>query len=163
MRCPHEKGGSTEVSRTVRNSISVRHNCEMAHRLYRTSGLCEQIHGHSWDVHLRIYGEVNSNGMLAGINFTDLKREFRRFLDTNYDHRVLLNSEDPWAQRMELVYGSPTHLPGLQTMDGDPTTENFAAVIGGWYKHTAGHLVDGIDVTVWETSVNRADWAWRSW
>jgi len=63
---------------------------------------------------------------------------FRQYLDTEYDHRLLLNREDPWAQPFDLydvVANDPVNgktLPGLQPCDGDPTTENIARWIADW-------------------------------
>jgi len=129
-------------------SIRVKHNVEMAHRLTETVGKCERIHGHSWDVILEIGGDVDQSGKLGGLEFGAVKNIFRSYLDANFDHSLLLNSEDNWARY---------ELPGLQTMEGDPTTENFAKVIGKWARSEMG-LSYQYRVIVWETRVNCATW-----
>jgi 6-pyruvoyltetrahydropterin/6-carboxytetrahydropterin synthase len=153
-------------------SIAVKHNIEVAHRLFELPGKCEQIHGHSMWVTMELHGDVNSKGILAGIEYGDLKKMFRQHLDETYDHRLLLNASDPFARPIfmvdEHVEGtfSPdavpqVFLPGLQATVGDPTTENIAEwiatvmreeiVLAGWHENLIA-----LDVTVWETSVNMA-------
>lgn len=158
---------------TITKSISVRHNVEMAHRLFLTGGKCAQIHGHNWDVTLSLTGEVDSRGLLAGINFTDLKKLFRDYLDNTYDHRLLLNPVDPFAGPIvhsfehDLIAahvdtGKLDSLPGVQTMPGggDPTTENFAFVIGEWAINSLSGEFTQIKTYVRETATNHAEWRW---
>jgi 6-pyruvoyl-tetrahydropterin synthase len=114
-------------------------------------------------VDLTLYGEVNDEGFLAGLEFAELKQEFRAHLDTHYDHRLLLNKTDPFASLIHLD-GSPegewTSLPGLVKVNGDPTTENIAKWIGDWALGGYGWL-EGIDVKVDETAVNSSTYRWR--
>lgn len=156
------------------SSIAVKHNIEVAHRLYELPGKCEQIHGHSMWVTMELFGDVNSKGILGGIEYGDLKKLFRGYLDTEYDHRLLLNMSDPFSQPLfmiedterglhgrQVLTDKQIFLPGLQTTVGDPTTENLAKWISQAMLQelvNAGMVsyLDGIDVTVWETSVNMA-------
>lgn len=137
-------------------SIKVKHNVEMAHRLFLTPGKCEAIHGHSWWIDLQLFGYTDEKGILAGLNFSTVKEVFRGYLDTNFDHRLLLNHNDPWAQPIWSVPDNDkVTLPGLATFAGDPTTENFAWEIGVWANQTF-NLPTVVDV--WETRVNNAQW-----
>lgn len=135
--------------------IEVRHNIEVAHRLYQTPGKCENIHGHSMWVTLKLCGAVDKNGILEGLNFADVKRKFRGFLDEAFDHHLLLNEEDPWARSFDAAGQKVGQLPGLMITPGDPTTENLARWIGEW----AGNEFR-LDVTVHvrETHVNAAEY-----
>jgi 6-pyruvoyltetrahydropterin/6-carboxytetrahydropterin synthase len=143
-------------------TIKVKHNVEMAHRLYETPGKCQNIHGHSWWVELELGGEVDNHGLLETLDFGMIKKHFRKWLDTQYDHRVLLNARDPWSQVIGYVYDVDGNveklaLPGRAVFNGDPTTENFATEIGSWAK---GFFACPLtNVTVWETSVNCATWS----
>lgn len=158
--------------------IILRHNMEIAHRLYDLKGKCEQIHGHSMWVELSIFGTINKGGILVNdqeteFEFGAVKRAFREHLDSTYDHRLLLNKVDPWAgpimwldqgqikalpegamgiapeQQVEQVF-----LPGLSTTDGDPTTENLAQWISLWASHEFEAVTR---VRVQETAVNAAE------
>ena len=134
-------------------TIKVRHNCEMAHRLTETPGKCEQIHGHSWWVELEIGGDIDSAGILGGLEFGEVKKVFRGFLDGKFDHRLLLNVCDPVVD----IRVDDDTLPGLQVMQGDPTTENFARIVGEEMRNHFGTKFQ-YRVVVWETSVNAATW-----
>jgi 6-pyruvoyltetrahydropterin/6-carboxytetrahydropterin synthase len=145
--------------------IEVRHNIEVAHRLYQTPGKCENIHGHSMWVTLKLCGAVDKNGILEGLEFGEVKRKFRSFLDEAFDHHLLLNEEDPWAHGLyanDINYdGAPLEksdwrqLPGLMTTPDDPTTENLARWIGEWAE--AEFRLD-VNVHVRETHVNAAEY-----
>lgn len=142
--------------------ITVKHNVEMAHRLYLTPGKCEAIHGHSWNIELGLSGPVDSRGILCGLDFGFVKKEFRGMLDTEFDHRVLLNEDDPWAgAAIMLPDRSEQLIPGIQTLHGDPTTENFAGIIGNWARDKfVSYGVNEVYAVVFETAVNSADWQW---
>lgn len=133
------------------NVLAVKHNIEVAHRLSQLEGKCENIHGHSMWVTLRLYGlQFDDNGILGGFNFTDVKKAFRSHLDTTYDHRLLLNEKDP------LLVRAWDLLPGLRECEGDPTTENIARWIHKWAQGEFG-IDKTIGIEVWETSVNMAE------
>lgn len=156
------------------SEIAVKHNIEVAHRLFELPGKCENIHGHSMWVTLKIEGQLNDKGILSGIEYGALKKVFRGHLDTEYDHRLLLNASDPFAgELMAVRRGSEgqihedstggLRLPGLQACPGDPTTENIARWVLEHMKYVLTVDMDmgvddirALDVTVWETSVNMA-------
>lgn len=149
-------------------TIEVRHNFETAHRLFQTPGKCENIHGHSFWCNLELVGEVGKTGMLADLDFGDVKKKFRSFLDENFDHRTLLNKEDPWAKpvffatqtNVEHVFTADSStaysLPGLFPTEGDPTTENIAYWIATWALQAFPWAVEHVVVKVQETAVNAA-------
>lgn len=128
--------------------ITVRHNIEVAHRLFESRGKCEAIHGHSMWVTMTLKGVINEHGMLDGLDFAVVKRHFRGYLDAYYDHHLLLNENDPWAATQ------PDPLPGLNPLPGDPTTENIARWIGEEMRTE----FPVVRVHVDETAVNGATW-----
>lgn len=120
-------------------SITVSHNAEVAHRLSQLAGQCENIHGHSLWLTLTLTGQVDDNGVLDSRDFGAVKQAFRSHIDTAYDHRLLLWSEDPLAQQALANPGAP--YPGLQLCPGDPTTENIAAWLGRWAVQSLAALL----------------------
>jgi 6-pyruvoyl-tetrahydropterin synthase len=164
--------------------IAVKHNIEVAHRLYETPGKCENIHGHSMWVTLFLDGAIDKRGMLDGLDFGDVKKVFRKHLDETYDHHLLLNASDPFAgpiypvknietrtmggwnpheQEREVIVVAgmddaqpQSFLPGLNATAGDPTTENIAS----WIAIAMSQELERtpLAVEVWETSVNMARW-----
>lgn len=152
--------------------LKIKHNMEMAHRLFLTPGKCEAIHGHSWWVTVSIHAEdeaLTEDGMLLGLDFGSLKSDLRHYMDRNFDHRLLLNKEDPWAQLLMSVnqrsksIGDYQHLPGLKPFEGDPTTELVAADIGDFMRRQLNESdYRQIECEVWETAVNCATWIGES-
>jgi 6-pyruvoyl-tetrahydropterin synthase len=154
-------------------SVQLRHNIEVAHRLTKTPGKCTQIHGHSMWVEMEMWGEVDENGLVEGLEFGAVKRLFRAHLDGEYDHRTLLNKNDPFANPIYLpLHGAdgialPTgnyqevELPGLAVCVDDPTTENIAKWIGGWGT-TIFDRVSKLRVVVHETAVNMASYEYNA-
>jgi 6-pyruvoyl-tetrahydropterin synthase len=151
---------------TTERTITVAHTAEVAHRLFLTPGKCARIHGHGLRIQLTLIGEVDENGLLAGIEFGHLKREFRGFIDHYLDHQCLLNKVDPFAQPLfadaegNQPEGLTHHLPGMRACEADPTTENLAMWIGQWARTTfAVPLVFAVAVQVEETPVNAGNWS----
>lgn len=133
----------------METTVQVRHNIEVAHRLSQLPGKCENIHGHSMWVTLSIRPSKEVFiGEHTGIflEFGSLKARFREYLDSYFDHHLLLYEED------ELI---DLGLPGVVPVSGDPTTENIAAWVYSWAQDTYGALYS-YRVEVQETSVNFA-------
>lgn len=50
-------------------------------------GKCNNLHGHSYKLYVRIIGEVQHSGMV--INFTDMKEHIKKEITDRYDHSYL--------------------------------------------------------------------------
>jgi 6-pyruvoyl-tetrahydropterin synthase len=80
------------------------------------------------------------------MEFGAMKKMFRAHIDGKYDHHLILNETDPWAQLLYKASDSSKNdhggfefdgseaatLPGLTTVPGDPTVENMAKWIAEW-------------------------------
>ena len=63
------------------------------HRLHRHGGKCEFFHGHNYVADFYVTGdEVDDVGRV--IDFADLKRLFKGWLDEHWDHGFVLNEAD---------------------------------------------------------------------
>lgn len=133
-------------------TLQVRHNIEVAHRLTQLPGKCEAIHGHSMWVELDLHGELDTRGLLLGLDFGAVKKAFRGFLDDTFDHHLLLNVNDRLAD---------LDLPGAVYMAADPTTENIAQWVADWSAQTWPYVPGG-RVVVRETHVNAASATFRN-
>jgi 6-pyruvoyltetrahydropterin/6-carboxytetrahydropterin synthase len=143
------------------STIAVTHNFEAAHRLFLTPGKCENIHGHSFIAGIELEGPLDERGMVCGLDFGDVKRTFREYIDAFFDHRILLNREDPWAGDISYDGETLLNLPGVAPQPGDPTTENLALWIGSWtVDHFKGLGVGAVVCVINETRVNAASWSW---
>lgn len=144
------------------SSIDVTHNAEIAHRLMNLPGKCQNIHGHSLQITLTLFGKLDENGILEGLDFGSIKGAFRGFIDRNFDHHLLLNKDDPWAgQWCERVpntdsVGPYQELPGLTVCTADPTTENIAKWVAEWASLV--WEVRPISCSIRETNTNGASY-----
>lgn len=132
---------------------------EVAHRLSLLPGKCENIHGHSMWVELEMWGPLDGNGILAGLDFGKVKKAFRQYIDTNFDHHCLLNKDDVLVALLGGLEGPY----GVAPCNDDPTTEFLAAWIGQWackefVNNSTRIPIKQVKVTVHETSVNCATW-----
>jgi 6-pyruvoyltetrahydropterin/6-carboxytetrahydropterin synthase len=135
----------------------------MAHRLLLLPGKCQQIHGHTMTIEMQLFGELDGSGILGGLDFGNVKEQFRGHLNDTFDHRLHLNSQDPWAKVLQDVdqHNAADHLPGLQTWPGDPTTENFAKWICEWAEMAFiydSDVLDAVRVSIQETETNGAEY-----
>ncbi len=111
------------------------------HRLLDYEGKCRHLHGHNGRAVIALEGgALDGRGML--VDFGDIKRTVRRWIDENLDHNMLLRHDDPV-------------LPVLQSqgervfvMDVNPTAENIARLI---FEQTAAAGLPVIEGVLWET------------
>lgn len=144
-------------------AISFKHEIQVAHRLWTVPGPCQNIHGHSMMVEIKLWAPVVDD-LIGGWDFHDIKSTVRHYLDSVYDHHLLLNEKDPFAQPLirtewrddgvgfgHFTVGEPVILPGLLKFEGDPTTENIAKCIWKWASQEFD-TANQVQVTVQETS-----------
>lgn len=92
------------------------------HRLYKDTGKCGHVHGHTGRVEIELFGEkLDELGMLK--NFDVVKETIGKWIEENLDHRMLLNKEDPLAKILSKE-GEKLFL-----LDVNPTAENIAREI----------------------------------
>ena len=111
------------------------------HRLLNYSGKCRHLHGHNGRAVLVMEGEqLDERGML--IDFGDIKREVRHWIDETLDHRMILCEHDPALPFLREL-GEPLHV-----ISENPTAENIARLI---YEHAAEKRLPVVEVSLWET------------
>lgn len=109
--------------------LSARGHFAAAHRLRGYQGECENLHGHNWQVEVRLAGrDLDELGML--VDFRDLKRELKDILQV-LDHKYL-NDVPPFDQI-------------------NPTTENICRYIAGEMAGKLPRRVSIRRVTCWES------------
>lgn len=151
-------------------SVTVKHNFETAHRLYFLGGKCANLHGHSWNAEVTIWGDPDEDGLL--IDFGLAKAHIRQWIDAHLDHGTMLGADDPLLPALvedggKLFVFEPraTDGPSAYCRGGRgyydrrplpwPTVENTAELL----RRVVIDLVPGaelVDVTVSETAVNAA-------
>jgi len=116
------------------------------HRLLNYDGQCRHLHGHNGRVEVDIEADkLDARGMV--VDFSDIKRMLKAWIDETLDHRMLLNKADPLVsvlqQRGELHY----------LMDENPTAENIAKLI---FNHARSQGLPVVEVRLWETPTSYA-------
>lgn len=133
----------------------------MGHRLsLQPDSKCFHLHGHSWWVELEIAGDVDNKGMI--LNFADVKGPWREYLDTKFDHHMVLNNTDPLAELLYDVSNDHNLMRqwGIQLLTVDPTVENMARI---WGEHaremfSVSTMNRYFRVKVQEAATNMATW-----
>lgn len=123
------------------------HEIDCGHRVVGQGGRCEHLHGHRYAIHFTCAAEqLNDIGMV--VDFGVIKERLCQWLEDEWDHRLLLWSQDP------LGYALATIAPeSVVEVPFNPTAENMAKhllrVIGP--QQLAGTGVRLIRCTVEET------------
>lgn len=111
------------------------------HRLLNYDGKCRFLHGHNGQAVITLTGErLDARGML--VDFTDIKRSLRTWIDDSLDHRMILHRDDPALPHL-IAQGEPLHV-----ISANPTAENLAKLI---FEFSVRQGLPVEDVTLWET------------
>jgi 6-pyruvoyltetrahydropterin/6-carboxytetrahydropterin synthase len=98
------------------------HDFSMGHRICKHEHACAQLHGHNYRVHFTC-SAPNLDAVGRVIDFGVIKALLCQWLEDNWDHRMVLSEEDPWAPRLKEIDDS------VVLVDFDPTAENLAAFL----------------------------------
>ena len=110
------------------------------HRIPGHGGRCRHLHGHGARVEIVCTGPLDDLGMV--VDFGDIKRIIEAWILEHWDHRVILQRDDPLAGVLA-DQGEP-----LFILDGPTTAENLAGHLFG-VARDAGLPVSA--VRFWET------------
>lgn len=118
------------------------------HRLYRHGGKCEFFHGHNYVADFYVTGEqVDAVGRV--IDFADLKRILKGWIDDHWDHAFLLNADDEnGIAAIKSVQPSKYYI-----LPYNPTAENMARYLLNDVSPVlfTGMAVSVVKVVIWET------------
>ena len=76
------------------------------------------------------------------VDFSDIKKQVSAWIDSNLDHRMILNKADPVVKYLQ-QQGEPIFL-----IDANPTAENIAKLIFDFAK---SQKLPVAEVSLWET------------
>lgn len=95
------------------------HDICCGHRVVGHEGKCKNLHGHNYRFHFTIEAEeLDSVGRV--IDFSVIKTHLADWLETNWDHRMLIWNEDKFLAHLENIDSSIVSVPF------NPTAENIA-------------------------------------
>lgn len=151
------------MSNTLCVTKEVTFDC--AHMLSGHEALCKNLHGHTYKVHITVYGQQITEGSSAGmvIDFKHLKQAIKEVITDHFDHAVIFSAEKyrnkaeqelyEWARKHEMRYF---------VMPTRTTAENMAL----FFKQTIGEYliqtlqldnVDYVVAKVYETPTSYAE------
>ena len=113
------------------------------HRLLDYDGVCKHLHGHNAVAEIEIRAETLDHRNMV-VDFGDIKRLVKGWIDEHLDHRMILRHDDPLVAPLQAL-GEPIYL-----IDSNPTVERIARLIFEQCQSLSLSL-PVLRVTVWET------------
>jgi 6-pyruvoyltetrahydropterin/6-carboxytetrahydropterin synthase len=129
-------------------SVTKRLDFCYGHRLLNYDGVCRHLHGHNAMVEIDITAEV-LDGLDMVVDFSDIKRVVKAWIDRELDHKMILRHDDPLVEILR-AQGEP-----IYTIDANPTAERLAKLIFEKVREL-GFNVSA--VRLWETPGSCASW-----
>jgi len=127
--------------------VTVEIQFEYGHRLIKHQGKCRNVHGHNGLAVIQIESDVLKEDDLV-IDFSEVKRFAKDWIDANWDHAFLMNSKD---QLGKVLLDFDESLRIFYFENSDPTAERMAEYL---YNVLREHLPTDVNiraVTVYET------------
>lgn len=122
-------------------SVTKRIDFCYGHRLLDYDGICKHPHGHNALAEIEVVtGGLDARNMV--VDFSDIKRQIKGWIDTELDHKMILRHDDPLVKPLQAL-GEPIYL-----LDSNPTVERIARLIFDAAR-SLGFPVSA--VRVWET------------
>lgn len=100
---------------------------DAAHRLYKYEGKCANIHGHYYQVFVHL-STTSLDARKISLDFGVIKKYFQNWLDEKWDHKLILNIEDPLNEHLEFLVKN-AKLFGIElpfVMPYNPTAEGMS-------------------------------------
>ena len=123
-----------------------------SHRLLHSTSPCHVLHGHNYAVEVTLSGSLalGKNMILDFSSLNDLKPTIAAF-----DHKTLLNAQDPLAEIL-LAYDQK-----VEVLNGDPTVENLVLAMGTAFCSVLDDSnLSEMTVRIWETEKAWAECSW---
>jgi 6-pyruvoyltetrahydropterin/6-carboxytetrahydropterin synthase len=111
------------------------------HRLLDYDGKCRYLHGHNGIAVITLESQtLDRLGMVR--DFSEIKRIMQHWLDSELDHKMILQRDDPAVPLLRQL-GEPIFL-----LDVNPTAENIAKLIFDQARRLGFPVAE---VSLWET------------
>lgn len=129
---------------------------ETAHAISGYEGLCKNIHGHSYELHVTVRASEHNSGYLPKpgflVDFKDLKAIVKREVVDYFDHRLFL-SEDYLSAHPNLK-----GLENLEVWPHEPSAENILLFILEKLQKAMPTHIYIHNMRIYETSTSYAEW-----
>lgn len=134
--------------------ITIRRTHEIAvgHRVFGHESKCAHLHGHNYTFELVVTASALDD-LGRVVDFSVLKSTVCEWLETHWDHKMLLWFADPLVQVLTAA-GEPVWIAPC-----NPTAEKLAAYVGEYVAPTVlPPAIRCVEVVVWETGKCSATW-----
>ena len=118
-------------------------------RLLDYDGVCKHPHGHNAVAEIEVRTDALDRCNMV-VDFSDIKRLVKAWIDRELDHRMILRHDDPLVEALQAL-GEPVYL-----LDSNPTVERIARLV---YDISREQGLPVARVTVWETPSSWATYA----
>lgn len=135
----------TTVTKTVK--------FDAAHILTNHSGLCKNLHGHTYRVDITVAGGEGSSKDGMVIDFKDLKNIATSVICDRFDHSFIYNSNS--AGEVEIASLVEKYAMRTVRLSFRSTAENLAKY---FFEELSVHIPAVYSVRVWETAESFAEY-----
>jgi len=118
------------------------------HRLLDYDGICKHPHGHNALVEVDVRTD-SLDGRNMVVDFSDIKRIVKGWIDRELDHKMILRHDDPLVKPLQAL-GEPVYI-----LESNPTVERIARLI---FDKAAENGIPVVAVRVWETPTSIAEY-----
>lgn len=130
---------------------------DTAHALHNYDGLCSNIHGHTYKLHVTVIGEpiADTNSPKYGmvVDFGVLKNKIKENLVDKFDHSLIVSRDESG----NFTNGNPI-FRRIHVVDFQPTAENIVAHFAELIKPLLPNGVELFSLRLYETSTSFAEW-----
>jgi 6-pyruvoyltetrahydropterin/6-carboxytetrahydropterin synthase len=129
---------------------------EMAHAIHGYPGQCQNIHGHSYELHVTVSSKAEYNDYIPSpgfvIDFKDIKSIVKGLVIECLDHKLVL------SQAFLKEYTSLKKAENLVIWKQEPTAENMLVFIQQILSKTLRDDVQLAQLKLYETKDSYAEW-----
>lgn len=131
---------------------------EMAHALDNYDGLCRNIHGHSYKLHVTLIGQPSKDetspkkGML--IDFSDVKKIVQEYIIDKHDHALVLNQNTDKI----IIDTLKQYYQKIITVPFQPTSELLLITFSQILQEALPSNVKLFSLRLNETETSYAEW-----
>lgn len=109
------------MSQTKGFTASRFHDISCGHTVHGHEGKCRHLHGHNYRIHFTCRGQEGSVDQIGRVvDFSVIKNRLCLWVENFWDHRFLVWSLDPRADKLKQMDGTVVIVPF------NPTAENMA-------------------------------------
>ena len=130
-------------------SVTKRIDFCYGHRLLDYDGICKHPHGHNAVAEIEIQTDALDRRNMV-VDFNDIKRLIKGWIDRELDHKMILRRDDPLARALTEL-GEPVFL-----LDSNPTAERIAQLL---FDVARQQRLPVTRVTLWETPTSWATYS----